>query len=65
MQENHRNGQDDSDIVETRETFIFMRAALNRHSFVSRPANQLGGHLSANHSGPDCSEKIFEDFQVS
>jgi len=31
MQDNHTNGQDDSDIVETSEPFTIRRAALNRH----------------------------------
>jgi len=35
MQENHRNGQDDSDMVETSKTFTITRVALNRHYFVS------------------------------
>jgi len=48
MQENHRNGQDDSDIKETSELFTVTRAALNRHIISSAncswlkqgPANQ-------------------------
>jgi len=35
MQENHRNGQDDSDIAGTSEPFTITRAAMNRHYFVS------------------------------
>jgi len=31
MQENQRNGQDDSDIIGTTEPFTITRAALNRH----------------------------------
>jgi len=31
MQENHRNGQGDSDTAETREPFTITRAALHRH----------------------------------
>jgi len=31
MQENHRNGQDDSDIAEASKPFTVTRAALNRH----------------------------------
>jgi len=50
MQENHRNAQDDSYIVETCEPFTITRAALNRHIISStecnrlkqEPANQLG-----------------------
>jgi len=40
MQENHRNGQDDSDIVES-EPFTLMRAALNRHISSSADYNWL------------------------
>jgi len=31
MQENHKNGQDDSDIVETSKHFTITPGALNRH----------------------------------
>jgi len=72
MQENHRNEQDNSDIVETSENFAITRSALNRHIISSedcnwhkyRPANQLGVHLLAILSGPESREKIFEEFQV-
>jgi len=55
MQENLKDGQDDSDIVETSEPFTITRAALNRQIISSedynwlkqRPAKQLGVHLSA------------------
>ena len=73
MQENHKNGQDGSDIVGTSELFTITRAALKRHIISSedynwlkqRPANQQGGHLSTILSGPESSEKIFEEFQVT
>ena len=72
MQEDHKNGQDDSDIDVTSEPFAIMRAALNRHIISSAdynrlkqgPANQPGGHLSAILSGPESSEKFFEELQV-
>jgi len=41
MQKNHRNGQDDSDIVETIELFTITRAALNRHIISSEDYNWL------------------------
>jgi len=70
---NQRNGQDDGNIVETSEPFTITRAALNRHIISSAdynwlkpgPANQPGGHLSANLSCSECSGKYFEEFQVS
>jgi len=73
MQENHRIGQDDSDIVETSEPFTITLSALNRHIIPSAdhnwlkqgPVNQPGGHLSASLSGPKGSEKIFKMLQVS
>jgi len=39
MQENHRNGRDGSDIVETSEPFTITRAALNRHILSSAHYN--------------------------
>jgi len=71
MQENHRNGQDDDDIVETSEPFTITRAALNRQIISSRdynwlkqgPANQPGSHLSDSLGGPEGSENFFETFQ--
>jgi len=75
MQENHRNRQDDSDIIETSEPFTIMRAPLklNRQIISSvdydcllqGPANQPVSHLSASLSGPESSEKFFEEFHVS
>jgi len=73
MQENHRYGQDDSDIVETSELFTITQAALNRHIISSAdynwlkqwPANQPGDHLSASLSGPEGCENFFQEFQVS
>jgi len=35
MQENHRKGQDDSDIAETSEPFTITRAALKKHIIIS------------------------------
>jgi len=58
MQENHWNGQDDSDITETSELFTIMPASLNRHILSAYynwlrqgPANQPGSHLSASLKG--------------
>ena len=73
MQENHGNGQDDSDIAETSEPFTVTRAAWNRQIISSAdyiwpkqvPANKPGGHFSANLSGPECNAKSFQEFQVS
>jgi len=73
MHENHRNGQDDSDIVENSEPFTITRAALNRHIISSadynwlklRPTNQPGGHISASLTGAEGSENFFEKFRVS
>jgi len=73
MQENHRNGQDDSDIVETSEPFTITRGGMNRHIISSAEykwpkqgtANYPEGHLSAGLSGPEGSEKVFEEFHVS
>jgi len=61
MQENQRNGQDDSDIVEISEPFAVTPAALNRriissadyHWLKQGPVNQSRGHLSASRSGPE------------
>jgi len=61
MQENHRNGQNDSVIVETSGPFTTTRAALNRHIISSTDcnwlkqgqANQPGGNLLASLSGPE------------
>ena len=61
MQENQRNGQDDSDIVETSEPFTVTPAALNSYIISSAdyhwlkqgPVNQPTGHLSASLSGPE------------
>jgi len=39
MQENYRNGQDDSDIAVTCEPFTITRAALNRHIISSADYN--------------------------
>jgi len=73
MQENHRNGQDDSDITETSEPFTATWAALNRHIILSADndwlkhgtANQPGSNLSASRSGSEGTEKVFEEVQVS
>jgi len=72
MQENQRNGQDDSDIVETSEPFTVTPAALNRgiissagyHWRKQGPVNQSKGHLSASRSGPECIvRKFFKSFR--
>jgi len=71
--QNHRNGQDDSDIAVTSEPFTTTQAAVNTHIASSTdytwlkqgPANQPGGHLSASLIGPEGSEKLFEEFHVS
>ena len=71
IQENHRNGQDDSDIAEISEPFTIARAAINRHIMSSAvynwlkqgSANQPGGHLSASLSGPECRENFFQEFR--
>jgi len=68
MQENHRNGQDGSDIAETSEPFTITRAAMNRRIISSAvynwlkqgKANHPGSNLSASLSGPECSEKFFQ-----
>jgi len=61
MQENHRNGQDDSEYAETMEPFKITRAALNRHIISSADYNWLKqgtanqpqpGYLSASLSIP-------------
>jgi len=39
MQENHRNGEDESDIVKTSEPFTTTRAALNKHIISSTDHN--------------------------
>jgi len=71
MQEDHRNGQDDNDTVETSEPFTITRAALYKHIMSSADhnyqllSNQPEGHLSASLSGREGSEKIFEEFQVT
>jgi len=72
MQKNHKNGQDDSDIVEISAPFTIARAVLNRHIITSEDyiwlkqgtANQPGCHLSSCLSGPEDSEKFFEEFEV-
>jgi len=68
MQDNHRNGQDDRDIAETSEPFTITRFAMNRHIISSavyskEPANQPGCHLAASLSGPEGSEKFFQEFR--
>jgi len=71
MQENHRNGQDDSDIVETSEPFTIKQAALSRHIISSAsynwlkqgPANQPGDQISTSLSGAECSKKILTSFR--
>jgi len=40
MQESHRNGQDDSDIVKVNEPFTVTRVALNRHSSSAQGRNE-------------------------
>jgi len=55
------------------EPFTVMQATLNRHIISSTdynwpkqgPANQPGDYLSAGLSGPERSEKFFEESQVS
>jgi len=50
MQENHRNGQDASDIVETSKPFTTTWATLNRHIVLSaaqaRPVTPPGGNFN-------------------
>jgi len=68
MQEYHRNGQDDSDIAGTSEPFTITRFAMNRRIISSAvyskgPANQTGDHLAASLSGPEGSEKFFQELR--
>jgi len=68
MQENHRNGQDDSEIAETSEPFTITRAAMNRHIISSAVYNNgasesTGRSSLASLSCPVGSEKFFQEFR--